>query len=425
MRIIQGIEAGRQLLARTPGDIDPQVASQARRVVEDVRQRGDAAVRDHALQLDGVELSEIAVPRHQMADALDRLPSELAAALRTAAGRITAFHTAAMPTSWHAADEGYGERIVPLARVGIYVPGGTATYPSAVLMDVIPAKVAGVDEVVVCTPSPDATVMAAAELAGVDLLLQIGGAQAIAAMAYGTESVPRVDKVCGAGGAWVTAAKREVYGAVDIDGLYGPTETLVIADASTDPALAAADLLAQAEHDPLAMPVLVATDITTAEHVVAEIGRQLPVLERAAIASEAVEHGVAVVVANVAEAIELANLFAPEHVCLLVEGAERHVPDIRHAGGIFVGERSPEVIGDYVAGPSHTMPTAGTARHGSYLGVHHFLRRMPVVDLSEAHLRQLGPTAATIARAEGLTAHARAIERRLEGGGASGDRASS
>ncbi len=415
MRIVQGIEAGRQLLARTPGHLDPAVASQARKIVEDVRKRGDAAVRDHTRRLDGVELGEIAVPRHQTADALDRLPSGLADALRTAAARIAAFHTAAMPKSWHAADEGYGERIVPLARVGIYVPGGTAVYPSAVLMDVIPAKVAGVEEVIVCTPASNDAVLAAAELAGVDLLLQVGGAQAVAAMAYGTETVPRVDKVCGAGGAWVTAAKREVYGAVDIDGLYGPTETLVIADASTDAALAAADLLAQAEHDPLAMPVLVATDGATAERIVAEADRQVKTLERAVIASEAMEHGVAVVVASVAEAIELANLFAPEHVCLLVEGAERYVPDIRHAGGIFVGEHSPEVIGDYVAGPSHTMPTAGTARHGSYLGVHHFLRRIPVIDLSEVQMRRLGPAAATIARAEGLSAHARAIERRLEG----------
>ena len=417
MRIVEGIEQGRALLTRQPGGVDPQVAETARAIIADVRTRGDAAVRDHTLRLDGVDLETIEVPPQRFDEALKSIPTELADALRTAAARIEAFHRASMPSSWHDEKQGYGERVVALDRAGIYVPGGTATYPSAVLMDAIPACVASVGEIVVCTPSPSDAVLAAASIAGVHRLFQVGGAQAIAAMAYGTESLPRVDKVCGAGGAYVTAAKREVYGDVDIDGLYGPTETLVIADASADPALAAADLLAQAEHDTAAMPILIALDAATAQAIVDEVERQMPSLERSGIASAAMGgQGVAVVVNSMGEAVELANAFAPEHVCLLVEDAERYVDGIRHAGGVFVGEASPEVMGDYVAGPSHTMPTAGTARYASYLGVQHFLRRMPVVALDESRLRELGPAAAAIARAEGLTAHARAIEQRLEGG---------
>jgi histidinol dehydrogenase len=285
-------------------------------------------------------------------------------------------------------------------------------------MSAIPAKVASVPEVVLCTPAPSPATLAAALISGVDRVFEIGGAQAVAAMAYGTESVPRVDKLCGPGNIFVTIAKREVYGFVDIDGLYGPTETVVIADESANPALAAADLLAQAEHDDMASPVLITTSRKLADRVSQEVDRQLEKLERKAVASNAVAgQGVAVVVGSIQEAVKLSDAFAPEHLCLLVEDADRYVDLVHNAGGIFVGEQSPEVMGDYVAGPSHAMPTAGTARYASSLGVHTFLKHVPVIHLTQALIAQFGPAAAAIARAEGLTAHAKAVEMRLEGAG--------
>ena len=439
MRIIHGFEQGRALLERRPGfdaTVPPSVVKRlaelfggpitpedaVRRIVADVRQRGDDALRDYAQRIDGQKLDALEVSKERWAEALAGLPRDLADALRIAAERVRSYHEAAMPRSWHDDDQGYGERVIALERVGLYVPGGTASYPSTVLMTAIPAKVAGVSEVVLCTPRPGPEVLAAAQLAGVDRLFAVGGAQAVAAMAYGTASVPKVDKVCGPGGVFVALAKREVYGTVEIDGLYGPTETIVIADDSADPVLCAADLLAQAEHDEMASPVLLTTSAALAEQVAGEVQQQLAGLERRDIAGAAIERqGVAVVVASLEEAVALANAFAPEHLCLLVREPWRLVPLVMHAGGIFVGEDSPEVIGDYVAGPSHAMPTGGTARFASYLGVHHFLRRMPVVALDKAQLLSLGPVAAAIARAEGLTAHAQAIERRLESSAASAE----
>ena len=284
-------------------------------------------------------------------------------------------------------------------------------------MSAIPARVAGVREIIVCSPNPAPVTLAAALEAGVDRLFAIGGAQAVAAMAFGTESVPRVDKICGPGNVFVALAKRRVYGHVDIDGLYGPTETMIIADETADPATAAADLLAQAEHDSLASPVLVATNARTMEAVLKEIERQAPELERGSIARAALDgQGAAALVESVEEALEVANAFAPEHLCLLVADADRHVAGVRNAGGVFVGETSPEALGDYTAGPSHVMPTGATARFASSLGVHSFLKRVPVVRLPPAVLKEIGPAAAAIARAEGLGGHARAAAMRLEGG---------
>ena len=438
MRIVYGVEQGRALLKRMPGSEavvpaavqerirqvfgEPLSALDAvRRILADVQQRGDAAVRDYTCRIDGVELDALEVPKERWNAALAELPTPVAGALRTAAERIRRFHEAAMPHDWHDSDQGLGERTVPLERVGLYVPGGTASYPSTVLMDAIPARVAGVGEIVLCTPWPNEATLAAAAIAGVDRLFQVGGAQAIGAMAFGTESVPRVDKVCGPGNIFVALAKREVYGHVEIDGLYGPTETVVVADETADPVLCAADLLAQAEHDVMASPILLTTSGALAEQVSVEVERQLERLERQAIARAAVEgQGVAVVVDAPEEALELANAYAPEHLCLLLRDPWAYVPLVRHAGGIFLGEHSPEVIGDYVAGPSHTMPTGGTARHGSYLGVHHFLKRIPVVDLTPELFRKLGQAAAILGRTEGLTAHARAVELRLEGQGGGG-----
>ena len=440
MRIVTGMEEGRALLTRTPGYEEPQLSAGAqrrtleifgepltatqavRRIIDDVRGRGDAAVRDYARRIDGAEPDALEVPRERWAEALGKLPAGLADALLVAAERVRAYQEKSRPKSWHDDSAGYGERLVPIERVGLYVPGGTAEYPSTVLMSAIPAKVAGVPQVVLCTPSASYATLAAAHIAGVDRVFEIGGAQAIAAMALGTESVPKVDKICGPGNIFVTIAKRELYGHVDIDGLFGPTETVVIADDSANPALAAADLLAQAEHDEMASPVLITTSAKVAESIAGEIERQLATLDRAPVAAATIAgQGVAVVVESVAQAIELANAYAPEHLCLLVRDAESHVDAVRNAGGVFVGEHSPEVLGDYVAGPSHVMPTAGTARYTSSLSVHDFLRRMPVVRLSEATMKEVGPAAAAIARAEGLTAHARAVEMRLEGEGVDKD----
>ena len=434
MRIITDIEEARTLLTRRPAYVEPVLGPAAakrteaifgepltateavRRILADVRERGDDAVRDYAKRIDGDDRRELEIPQAAWAQALRELPTGVEDAMRVAADRIRAYAEASMPRAWEDEAAGYGLRPVPIERVGLYVPGGSASYPSTVLMSVIPAKVAGVPEVVVCTPDPSAATLAAAALAGADRLFAVGGAQAIGALAYGTDSVPRVDKICGPGNVFVSIAKREVYGQVDIDGLYGPTETVVIADESADPVIAAADLLAQAEHDELASPILIATDEGVAERIVAEVGRQLATLDRRAIASAAVEgNGMAVVAGSVGEAIELANAFAPEHLCLLVRDAPSYVDAVRNAGGIFVGDHSAEVLGDYVAGPSHVMPTGGTARFASSLGVHTFLRYQPVVRLSQATLTQIGPAAAALARVEGLTAHARAVELRLEG----------
>ncbi len=434
MRIVRGKDAALAALTRTPGfeepysppaaveraaaaSGEPLTAAQAvARIVADVRERGDAAAREHTLRLDGVQLGALEIPRSDWEDAARCVGAELRSALALAARRIRAFHEASMPAEWRDAAAGYGLRCVPIERVGLYVPGGSAAYPSTVLMSAVPARVAGVAEIIVCTPNPAPITLAAALEAGVDRLFAVGGAQAVAAMAFGTESVPRVDKLCGPGNVFVSLAKRQVYGCVDIDGLYGPTETMVIADETADPATAAADLLAQAEHDALASPVLVAVGEAVAQSIVAETERQAADLEREAIARAALSgQGVAAVVANVEEALEIADAFAPEHLCLLVEDAERYVESVRNAGGIFVGETSPEALGDYTAGPSHVMPTGATARFASSLGVHAFLKYVPVIALPSAALREIGPAAAAIARAEGLGGHARAAAMRLEG----------
>ena len=436
MRVLRGIEAGLAALTRRPGYEEPQLtpASAARtaalfgeplsatqaveRIVADVRTNGDTAIRDYAQRLDGADLDALETPRAAWEYAARGIGAELQEALAVAAGRIRAFHEAAMPRAWDYPEAGYGLRDVAIERVGLYVPGGSAAYPSTVLMSAIPAKVAGVSEVIVCTPDPSPVTLAAAQAAGVDRLFGIGGAQAVAAMAFGTESVPQVDKICGPGNVFVSIAKRLVYGHVDIDGLYGPTETLVIADETATPEIVAADLLAQAEHDELASPVLVTTSEAIADAVQSELERQVALLEREAIAREAlVRQGTIVIVESVEEAAAVANAFAPEHLCLLTADPNACVGLIRNAGGIFVGETSPEVLGDYVAGPSHVMPTGATARFASSLGVHTFLKHVPVVGLSSETAREIGPAAAALARAEGLTAHARAAEIRLEGAG--------
>ena len=392
----------------------------AQHIIARVREGGDDAVRDITKRLDGIELDDFQVPASAMEAAYDEVDSEVTDALRHAAERVRRFQEKSMPESWIDFDEGYGELVNPVERVGVYVPGGTARFPSTVLMSVIPARVAGVDEVIVATnPGIDRgvhpVVLVAADIAGADRVLQIGGAQAVAAMAYGTESVPKVDMVCGPGGLFTTLAKRLVFGEVGIDGLYGPTETLLIADDHANPTLCAADLLAQAEHDILAKPVLITTSESLAERVNSELEVRTGRLDRSEIAARSVdEQGIIAVVADLDEAFELANAFAPEHVSLVVRDPWSHIGSVRNAGAVFLGEFSHEVLGDYVAGPSHVMPTSGTARFGSGLSVRSFLKFSPVVGLSDKRSEEISRTASVLGRAEGLTAHAEAAEIRSE-----------
>ena len=387
-------------------------------ILSEVRTRGDAAVRDLTLRIDDLELESLEVEKASFHQALEDIPGELRNAFELAAGRIADFARASLPRTWHDNDTGLGEMVVPMDRVGVYAPGGTAVYPSTILMSVVTARAAGVKEIILCTPSsdgvrPSSAILAAAQIAGVDRVFRIGGAQAIAALAYGTESVPSVDKVCGPGNVFVTLAKQQLFGQVGIDGVFGPTETVVVADQWADPGVCAADLLAQAEHDLMASPILITTSEKLSEEVRAEITRQAQSLERRDIALAALENqGAVVLVDTLDEALEAANLFAPEHMNLLVREPWKWVGKVRHAGAVFVGEQSAEVLGDYVAGPSHTIPTHGTARFASYLGADQFVKRIPVVALDDETVRKLAPTASVIARSEGFTAHAAAADMR-------------
>lgn len=438
--LIDDVDEARRLLTRRRGfeetKLSPKMQDGVRRVfgedltadeavariLEDVRQEGDAAVREYSLALQGKIPANLEVPRSAWRKALEALEPELQDALRLSAAQIEAFHRKQLRTSWmdYSAEGVLGQIVRPLERVGIYTPGGTAVYPSSLLMTAIPARVAGVSEIIVCSPSdPDGRVsplvLAAAEVANVDRLFAVGGAQAIGAMAYGTATIPHVDKILGPGNIFVVLAKQQVFGIVDIDQLPGPTETLLVADESADPTLAAADMLAQAEHDPMATAILITCSPMLAHAVLDELPRQLAELERAEIAGQSLEaNGLIVITPDITTAIGLANAYAPEHLCLLLSDPWSIVPQVRNAGGIFIGEDSPEAIGDYTAGPSHVMPTGGTARFSSPINVAEFTKVISVAALNHAALRRLGPATAQFARAEGLTAHARAVERRLE-----------
>lgn len=392
------------------------------RIVREVREGGDAAIRRIALSIEGSAPAAFEVPPDAVESAFAALDPRVADALALAADRIRRYHEAAMPRDWMDFAAGYGAMVKPCERVGVYVPGGSAPLPSTALMTAIPARVAGVSEVFMCAPPaqdggglPDPTTLAAAKIAGVDRVFSIGGAQAVAAMAYGTETVPKADMVCGPGNIFVTLAKKLVYGDVGVDGLYGPTETLIIADDAANPTLCAADLLAQAEHDPLATPILVCLSQTLAERVADEVEARLARLSRQSTARASADgRGIIAVVDNLNEAVRVANNFAPEHICLAVEDPWRWAGEIRNAGIVFLGEFSHEVLGDYVAGPSHVMPTSGAARFGSGVGVHSFLKTIPIVALADDRSAELSESAAVIARAEGLTAHAEAAEIRRE-----------
>ena len=393
-----------------------------RRILADVRQKGDAAILDYTQRIDGVELPGLVVSKAQIQAAYDQVEPQVVDAIRLSAQRIEAFHRRQPSLSWihNDADGTLGQLVRPIGRVGVYIPGGSAPLFSSLLMTAIPARVAGVPHISVISPPqrdtglPFAATLVAADIVGVDAVYVAGGAQAVAALAFGTESIQRVDKICGPGNLFTTLAKRQLYGLVGIDGLPGPTETVVIADDSADPALAAADLLAQAEHDVLACAILLTPSSAMAQKVQAAVLHQLEELGRSDTIAGALQNGSGIVVTeSLSQAVALANDYAPEHLCLLVQNPWEHLSAIQNAGGVFLGERSFEVLGDYVAGPSHVMPTGGTARFNSPINVNDFVKIISIIGLNENALAQIGGAAETMAHAEGLSAHAAAVSRRL------------
>ena len=391
------------------------------RILGDVRKDGDRAVKHYTQVIDGQTPVSLEVPPESWREAYESLDAPIQQALRVSRDQIERFHRHQLRTSWlQWSEEGaLGQLVIPIERIGIYTPGGTAAYPSTLLMTAVPARVAGVEHITICAPPVGGAVspiiLAAAHVAGVDQIFQVGGAQAIAAMAFGTDSIGHVDKIFGPGNIFVALAKQAVYGVVGIDQLAGPTETLLIADKTADPALLAADLLAQAEHDPMASAILLATDQHVAERTALELESQLPHLERREIAAESLaRQGLIGVVQDSELAVELANLYAPEHLCLLLADPWAVLPSIRHAGGVFIGEQSPEALGDYTAGPSHVMPTGGTARFSSPIHIADFTKVISVAAANPQAIKRLGPPTVALAHAEGLTGHARAIQQRLE-----------
>jgi histidinol dehydrogenase len=405
-----------------PGMTPPQAVAE---ILASVQVEGDTALRRWSELLDSTQPDDFRVPAAQLAAAWEALPPSLAQAMKAASERIRAFHERQPLPNWQTESLGgvLGQRVTPIERVGVYVPGGTAPLPSSLLMSVIPAQVAGVGQIIVSTPpEPHVTILAAAHLCGIEHVYQIGGAQAIGAMAFGTQSVPKVDKIVGAGNLFVILAKQQVFGVVGIDGLPGPTETVVIADETANPAWVAADLLAQAEHDVIATAILLTPDRGLAEAVQVEVARQLETLSRSDIIAQSLAgRGGIVVTPDLETAVQLADEFATEHLCLSVADPEALVEKIRNAGGFFLGERSFEVLGDYVAGPSHIMPTGGTARFASPLNVLDFVKINSLIALDQDTSRALSAVAAELAHTESLTAHAAAAELRADSGEEAGD----
>jgi histidinol dehydrogenase len=399
-------------LERRTADLPGTVEAAARAVIAEVRAGGDEAVRAATRRFEGRTLAALELPRAEWDAAAAQVAGPVRQALERAAARIRAFHERERHPGFQSVEDGVRLelRVSPLERVGLYVPGGTARYPSTVLMTAVPAKVAGVPEVVMVTPGASPETLAAAQVAGVDRVFPIGGVQAIAALAYGTESVPRVDKIVGPGNAYVTAAKRLVFGDVGIDLIAGPTEVVIAADDSADPAWVAADLLAQAEHDVLAVPILVAVGRAIAERVAAEVERQLAVLPRRAIAEQALRaQGRAFVVGTAAEAVGLINRLAPEHAGLALANAAALAGSVTHAGAVFVGHHASEAVGDYYAGPSHVLPTGGSARFASPLGVADFLKRTSFIEYDAAAVARHAPDIVRLAEVEDLAGHGRSV----------------
>ncbi|EMD98835.1 bifunctional histidinal dehydrogenase/ histidinol dehydrogenase [Stutzerimonas stutzeri NF13] len=405
---------------------DDGVNERVLEIIKAVRERGDAALVELTQRFDGLQVASMAdliLPRARLEQALERITPEQREALEIAAERVRSYHERQKQDSWtytEADGTVLGQKVTPLDRAGLYVPGGKASYPSSVLMNAIPAKVAGVPEVVMVVPTPrgelNELVLAAACIAGVDRVFTIGGAQAVAALAYGTESVPPVDKIVGPGNIYVATAKRHVFGKVGIDMIAGPSEILVVCDGQTDPDWIAMDLFSQAEHDEDAQSILVSPDAAFLDRVAESIARLLPTLERADIARTSIEgRGALIQVADMQQAIDVANRIAPEHLELSVAEPEQWLPQIRHAGAIFMGRYTAEALGDYCAGPNHVLPTSGTARFSSPLGVYDFQKRSSIINCSAEGASTLGKVASVLARGESLTAHARSAEYRIRG----------
>lgn len=422
IRILSCREVARsEIFARSAPKTD--VAGTVSEIIRNVRERGDAALFEYCEKFDGAQLASLAVTENEIREALDSADPEFLDVLRRAAENITAFHSRQVRNSFILNEKCgvvVGQKIIPVDRAGLYVPGGTAAYPSTVLMDAIPARIAGCREVVIVTPpgrdgKVNPAILAAAAVAGVDRIFKVGGAQAIAALAYGTESIPRVDKIVGPGNAFVAEAKRQVYGTVSIDMIAGPSEILIVADSGSNPRHLAADMLSQAEHDRMASAVLVTDSATLAAQVADEIERQIPLLERADIARTSIDaNGKIIVADSIRDAIDISNEIAPEHLELCVDSPFDYLDLVRHAGSVFLGRNCPEALGDYFAGPNHTLPTGGTARFSSPLSVDDFVKKMQYTYYSRDALEAVASDVALFARKEGLTAHARSALVRTE-----------
>lgn len=411
-----------EIFARTEPTVN--VEAVVAEIIENVKQNGDKALFEYCKKFDKAELSSLLVSEKEIEEAVAAVEPEFLAILKKAAANIRKFHEKQKRNSFIINDEDgivIGQKIIPVDRAGLYVPGGTAAYPSTVLMDSIPAKIAGVKEVVIVTP-PNAqgkvnpVILAAASVAGVDKIFKVGGAQAIAALAYGTETVPKVDKIVGPGNAFVAEAKKQVFGKVSIDMIAGPSEILIVADGKTNPVYAAADLLSQAEHDKMASAVLVTESEVLAQAVQAELEIQIPKLERAEIARASIDNNGKIIVADsLSDAIDIANEIAPEHLELCVDNPFDYLDAIRHAGSVFMGRNCPEALGDYFAGPNHTLPTSGTAKFSSPLSVDDFIKKTQYTYYTRDALKRVADDVAFFAEKEGLTAHAKSAVVRTEG----------
>ena len=388
-------------------------------IIRNVKERGDEALIEYTEKFDGLSLTQetLEIPFEELERAYEEIDVNVKEALEVAEERIRKFHEKQLENSFFKEEEGIilGQKVLPLERVGIYVPGGKAAYPSTVLMNAVPAKVAGVEEIIMVSPKPNRYTLAAAYLAGVDRVFQVGGAQAVAALAYGTDTVPKVDKIVGPGNVYVALAKKLLFGVVDIDMIAGPSEVLVIADESVDPDWVAADLLSQAEHDELAASILITPSEELAGKVSESVKKLLSSLERKEIAQKSIERfGTIFIVEDLEQACEVANFIAPEHLEIMTEEPMALLPLIKHAGAVFLGEYTTEPLGDYILGPNHTLPTGGTARFFSPLGVYDFLKRSSVLYVSREGFRWVAHLAETLAEAEGLDAHALAVRIRRE-----------
>lgn len=410
-----------EIFARSVPKID--VAGTVAEIIKNVRENGDKALFEYCEKFDKAQLSSLAVTKEEIDEALSLVEPEFLEILEKAAKNIRKFHSRQVRNSFIINDEDgivIGQKIIPVDRAGLYVPGGTAAYPSTVLMDAIPAKIAGCREVVMVTPPTkdgkvNPVILAAAYVAGIDRIFKVGGAQAIAALAYGTQSIPKVDKIVGPGNAFVAEAKKQVFGVVSIDMIAGPSEILIVADGKSNPAYVAADLLSQAEHDKMASAVLVTDSAELARNVSTELEKQIPLLERREIARESIDVNGKIIVADTLDAaIEIANEIAPEHLELCVDNPFDKLDSIRHAGSIFMGRNCPEALGDYFAGPNHTLPTSGTAKFSSPLSVDDFIKKTQYTYYTKDALKKVAFDVAAFAKKEGLTAHAKSAVIRVE-----------